>query len=83
MIYSLYFISCNLFGGKFYLKKRKEKRFDVVFMKQMVFWKKKINKIFRNKPNRSISHILTNFIRFQIESNIEIITFSDIQIAKH
>ena len=24
MIYSLYFISCNLFGGKFYLKKKKK-----------------------------------------------------------
>ena len=64
-----------------FIKKKKE-RFDVVFMKQMVFWKKNYN-IFRNKPNRSISHILTNFIRFQIEPNIEIVTFSDIQIAKH
>ena len=34
MIYSLYFVSHNLFGGRLFKKK---KRLDVVFMNQMIF----------------------------------------------
>ena len=39
MIYSLYFVSHNLFGRRLKKKKKKE-RLNVVFINQMIFWKK-------------------------------------------
>ena len=74
MIYCLYFVSYNLFGGKF-----KKKKIDFVFTIQMVIWE--INnsyKIFKNKPN--IKHLI--FLKFLLDSKSNqiqnIVTFSNI-----
>ena len=70
MIYCLYFVSYNLFGGK--------KNWFCIY-KSMVIWE--INnsyKIFKNKPN--IKHLI--FLKFLLDSKSNqiqnIVTFSNI-----